>query len=201
MKQNSLARNYVEAICSFVENIEEIVKLHQETSEIWDLCVSSTAYHLLICKKAAISDKLLIWERIKKTTENRFAPLTLVNIEFIIKRKIFHLIPQIISNLREKLLVAQNILELEVTVAEDKSILAPAAESKANVKADSDLVGSSEPQSPLAKRIQQQLQQFTGAQLKLRLRVDPSVIGGLKLRVGNKIFDHSVHNQLQALLK
>ena len=36
---------------------------------------------------------------------------------------------------------------------------------------------------------------------KINLKIDPDMIGGIKLRVGNKIFDNSVSYQIKQLKK
>ena len=43
------------------------------------------------------------------------------------------------------------------------------------------------------------LDEILGTKTKLSLEVDPSLIGGIKLRVNNTFLDASIHNQLQAL--
>ena len=43
------------------------------------------------------------------------------------------------------------------------------------------------------------LDQILGKKTKLSIEVDPSLIGGIKLRVDNTFLDASIHNQLQTL--
>jgi F-type H+-transporting ATPase subunit delta len=47
----------------------------------------------------------------------------------------------------------------------------------------------------LAKRIEDQ----TGRQIELTTHVDPNLIGGLQMRVGNMIYDASIKNRLEKL--
>ena len=47
----------------------------------------------------------------------------------------------------------------------------------------------------LAKRIEDQ----TGRQIELTTTVDPSLIGGLQMRVGNMVYDASIKNRLEKL--
>ena len=43
------------------------------------------------------------------------------------------------------------------------------------------------------------LDEILGKKTKLSFEIDPSLIGGIKLRVNNTFLDASIHNQLQKL--
>ena len=43
------------------------------------------------------------------------------------------------------------------------------------------------------------LDEVLGKKTKLYIEVDPSLIGGIKLRIDNTFLDASIHNQLQTL--
>ena len=43
------------------------------------------------------------------------------------------------------------------------------------------------------------LDEILGKKTKLSIEVDPSLIGGIKLRVNNTFLDASIYNKLQAL--
>jgi F-type H+-transporting ATPase subunit delta len=51
------------------------------------------------------------------------------------------------------------------------------------------------------QNIGQQVQQQTGRQVELSSRVDPDILGGVILRVGNFILDASIRNRLEQLRK
>ena len=53
----------------------------------------------------------------------------------------------------------------------------------------------------IAKRIGDQIGQQTGQRVELTKTVDPDIIGGLVLRVGNSILDASIRNRLENLRK
>ena len=53
----------------------------------------------------------------------------------------------------------------------------------------------------LVKTIGQRIEEQTGKQIDLDANVDPDVIGGLVLRVGNKVMDASVRGRLERLRK
>ena len=49
------------------------------------------------------------------------------------------------------------------------------------------------------KSIGDRIQDRTGRQIEMTSKVDPDIIGGLVLRVGNKVLDASVHGRLERL--
>jgi F-type H+-transporting ATPase subunit delta len=51
----------------------------------------------------------------------------------------------------------------------------------------------------LVSSIGARIEERTGRRIELTSRVDPDIIGGLVLRVGNKILDASVHGRLERL--
>ena len=53
----------------------------------------------------------------------------------------------------------------------------------------------------IAQRIGDQIGQQTGQRVELTKTVDPDIIGGLVLRVGNSILDASIRNRLENLRK
>jgi F-type H+-transporting ATPase subunit delta len=53
----------------------------------------------------------------------------------------------------------------------------------------------------IARRIGDQIGEQTGQRVELTKTVDPDIIGGLVLRVGNSILDASIRNRLETLRK
>jgi ATP synthase F1 delta subunit len=53
----------------------------------------------------------------------------------------------------------------------------------------------------LVRSIGERIEERTGRKIELTSRVDPDIIGGIVLRVGNKILDASVQGRLQRLRK
>jgi F-type H+-transporting ATPase subunit delta len=51
----------------------------------------------------------------------------------------------------------------------------------------------------LVTSIGERIEERTGRRVELTSRVDPDIIGGLVLRVGNKVLDASVHGRLERL--
>jgi ATP synthase F1 delta subunit len=53
----------------------------------------------------------------------------------------------------------------------------------------------------LVQRIGSEIESQTGQTVDLQSNVDPDILGGLVLRVGNKVLDASVRNRLDKLRK
>jgi ATP synthase F1 delta subunit len=53
----------------------------------------------------------------------------------------------------------------------------------------------------LVRSIGERIEERTGRRIELTSRIDPDIIGGLVLRVGNKVLDASVQGRLQRLRK
>ena len=53
----------------------------------------------------------------------------------------------------------------------------------------------------LVRSIGERIEQKTGRRIELTSRVNPDIIGGIVLRVGNKVLDASVHGRLERLRK
>jgi F-type H+-transporting ATPase subunit delta len=53
----------------------------------------------------------------------------------------------------------------------------------------------------IAKRIGREIEEQTGNTVELESRVDPDILGGLVLQVGNMVLDTSIRNRLEKLRK
>ena len=51
----------------------------------------------------------------------------------------------------------------------------------------------------MLRSIGERIEERTGRRVELTATVDPNIIGGLVLRVGNRILDASVHGRLERL--
>jgi ATP synthase F1 delta subunit len=51
----------------------------------------------------------------------------------------------------------------------------------------------------LVRSIGERIEERTGRRIEMTSRVDPDIIGGLVLRVGNKVLDASIHGRLERL--
>ena len=95
-------------------------------------------------------------------------------VSMLIQRRRFDILPEMLEVYRDLVLQAQGISIAEVTTAVELT----AAEQQA---------------------VQARLSQAVGRQIEMRLRVDPSMVGGLVARIGDWLIDGSVESQLRNL--
>ncbi|MFL5840137.1 MAG: ATP synthase F1 subunit delta [Thermoleophilaceae bacterium] len=62
-----------------------------------------------------------------------------------------------------------------------------------------DVTSAVELDEALVRSIGDRIEERTGRRIELNSHVDPDIIGGLVLRVGNKVLDASVHGRLERL--
>jgi len=58
---------------------------------------------------------------------------------------------------------------------------------------------SSELSERESEELKESLESLLGKSMELNIKVDPNLIGGIKLRVGNKFMDASIQNQLESM--
>jgi F-type H+-transporting ATPase subunit delta len=92
----------------------------------------------------------------------------------LIDRNRFQIAPDMLEVYRDLLLEAQGIAIADVTTAVELD----AAEQQ---------------------RVREQLAGIVGRTIELRLRVDPTIIGGLVARIGDQLIDGSVQTQLRSM--
>ncbi|SHK85870.1 ATP synthase F1 subunit delta [Rhodothermus profundi] len=117
-------------------------------------------------------------EKKKKIIETLFAgrlqPLTVRFLELLVEKERESLLPAVVAAYRALQDEEQGIIEAQVRTA------FPLDEAGAQ---------------PLVAK----LERLTGKKIRLRLQQDPSLIGGVVVRVGDTVYDGSVRQQLTAL--
>ena len=59
------------------------------------------------------------------------------------------------------------------------------------------MITAAEPSDEIRQRAIDHLQTLLGRTIELRSRIDPAILGGVVLRVGDTVYDASLRNQLQ----
>jgi F-type H+-transporting ATPase subunit delta len=65
--------------------------------------------------------------------------------------------------------------------------------------ARAEVASASELGEPVRAALNAELERLTGKRIRMRLKVDPSLIGGVVARIGSTVYDGSVRGQLGAL--
>ena len=126
--------------------------------------------------REAITDPALPPERrgemIQELLQNKATPVTINIISFIVQQGRARELPKIFDSL-----VALAAEERRKAIAEVRSAV-PLDEQQRD-------------------RVKQAIESATGKQVELKVLVDPTVIGGLLVRVGDQVFDGTVRRRLQ----
>lgn len=93
------------------------------------------------------------------------------------------------------LLVERHRMPVLTRIREEYERLCARAEERLSVQ----ITSAVELDPELAQSIAAQIGRHTGMRVSLESRVDPRIIGGLVLRVGNSILDNSIRTQLERL--
>jgi F-type H+-transporting ATPase subunit delta len=72
---------------------------------------------------------------------------------------------------------------------------------KENKRLDVTVTSAVELDPEIAKRIGAEIEEQTGNQVELQSHIDPDILGGLVVQVGNMVLDTSIRNRLEKLRK
>ena len=70
---------------------------------------------------------------------------------------------------------------------------------KENKRLEVTVTSAVELDGSVVERIGSEIEKQTGQTIELKSEVDPAIVGGLKLQVGNMVLDASIHNRLEKL--
>ena len=70
---------------------------------------------------------------------------------------------------------------------------------KENKRLEVTVTSAVELDASVVERIGSEIEKQTGQTIELKSEVDPAIVGGLKLQVGNMVLDASIHNRLEKL--
>jgi F-type H+-transporting ATPase subunit delta len=164
------ARRYAEAIVSLAKENGSFEAWDRDLSRLAAAFRDDQAAQFLINPAVPVADKRQALELILTGAQ----PQALNLVRVLLEHRRLQLVPDIYEVFTESWLAERGIAIAYVT--------------------------TSEPVSPEDERvIRAQLQEMTGKQIELRLRVDPALIGGMIARVGDTVLDGSVQTKLRAL--
>lgn len=168
----TIARRYAQALLQEAQNHENVDQVDEDVDLIRDSLDDSREL-LLVFESPVIphgKKEAIVIELFKE----RLQPVTMHFLQLLIEKKREDLFPAVVrayGELRDKQL---GIVEVRVRSA------AP--------------LGDAE-----TKRLETVLEEKTGQRIRLILDVDPELIGGLVVRIGDTVYDSSVRHQLSVL--
>lgn len=173
MKNQVLVKRYALGLIHALPNEEEFTALSRELGEFLGLLKQRPRLHFLILRPfLPVSRKKTLVESILRET-GVAAKLSRFILLLIDKDRI-DLLPDIVEALPDIWNQEKGILTIEV------SSVVPLSESQ-------------------KKSLRERLERLESSPVALKFRSDPSLIGGLKLRKGNMVYDVSIQGDLDKL--
>jgi F-type H+-transporting ATPase subunit delta len=174
MKEEILASRYARALLNSAKDCNAIDKMDAQLKLFLDLLKKSPQLNLALSHPAiSFEDKKSFLDEIFKQTE--FLPEFKNFIYLLVRKKRFYLL-RIIDEI-----FSQRVLFLEKRLP--VSVYLPQSLSEANKKL-------------LLKKLSEKFNK----KIDLYLHIDPALIGGLKLEIGQKFFDASIKKNLELLV-
>ncbi len=166
------ARRYAEALFSVALRLENLDRVHSDLVAVVDTLKANPALRDALESPIYPPEaKKRIWEEL---LGDSVLPLTLHLLRLIVDKGRSGIEPAVLLAFTELTNEHKGIAEAEVTTAVE---LAP----------------------DLLDELRARLESMTGRSVVLRTQVDPAVIGGVVVRLGDLLLDGSVRGQLQAL--
>ena len=175
MSNNTIARRYAGAFFSYINanHASSAAKIWEELSALASLCSTSSDFASVV-KNPTISydEKLAIFAALKKS--GKISDELYKFIAVLIEKKRLILLVDIDKSVKEFIMEAENKIEAEAIF----------------VEAASDAV---------KKELVKRLEHLTGKTIVLKDKIDPSVIGGVKVKLGSRLYDATIKGQLDKL--
>jgi F-type H+-transporting ATPase subunit delta len=164
------AKRYAQAVFSLAKERGTLDRWLDDLAALNDLMSDPQAAEALASPAVAEADKLKVVDRVLAGAQPEARNLA----HMLVQRQRVSIIPELAQLYGEAVLEERGIVIAEVTTAE---ALGPAEQ----------------------EMVQAQLSKLVGKSVQLRLNTDPSIIGGVIARVGDRLIDGSVINQLRRL--
>lgn len=172
MFREAVARRYGQALFDLAERHEIVDRLERELTEIAETLEGSQELRrVLQHPQVAGEEKKRLLQRLFGGTSSR---ITMNFLMLVIDRRREMFLKDIIKEYLRLVDAARNIADVQVSSAVE---LTPEEKEQ--------LVGN--------------LARATGRQVRARYTVDPELIGGVVVRIGNRVIDGSVRSKLRAL--
>ena len=172
MIQNQIAKKYSQALFSLAEEDDMFVKFKNDLNEIKEIISEHDDFrNVLFNPRIQNEEKKKVLKRVfsGEVSERIFNFINLL----IEKRRIFY-IEFIIDQFNKLVNDREDILEVEV-------------------------VSAIELENDLQKKLKKKLEKEMNYKVVLNNTVDPEILGGLVLKIGDKIIDGSIQHELNTL--
>jgi F-type H+-transporting ATPase subunit delta len=169
-----IAKRYAKALFEIAEETKKLEKITNDVVFIDSLIRSSRELQLFLKSPIIKEDKKR--EVLKEIfSDSRVDPVTLKFIMLLVEKKREDILHDIVK-------VYQQIYDEKMGIVSAKVVTAVEVGER------------------LKKKIEQKILELTGAKkVKASYRVDPSIIGGIVIRVGDTVYDASIRRRIQLL--
>ena len=167
-----LSREYGDGLYELARDENIRPQIHEELMAIWNLMKAQPEYMRLLCSRAIERDTRL---RVVEETFRGNAHPYLVNfIKLMVEKERFDAFESCVKWFHQRYNEDFGIVEAHVTSAVEMSL------------AD-------------REALKEKLQQLSGKKVSLITRVDPSIIGGVRVEMDGKRYDNTIQNKLGRL--
>ena len=169
---NAVDRAYAQALFEMGQDHDELEALADEVEELGELVASQPDLRRLIATPAIAARKRV--GMIERLFKDRVSPTMYKFLHVVNQKQRLSSLPGIVQAFGELMTDHRGLVEVDIFVAE---------------RLDEEQ----------AKEVGEGIGKVLGREVVLHQYVDPELIGGLKIRVGDKLVDGSVANQLKLL--
>ncbi len=172
MRDISVAYKYARALFEASEEEGSLDRVSQDLAGLGKLEETDPAFLRFLVSPRVLTEHKL--EFLRAVFAPRVAPLTLHFLELLIDKKRIDILPDIVDAFDKLMEEHRSVLRAQVYTA---IALTPDAE----------------------RRLKSGLDRLTGKNVMLEKRIDPFVLGGVVVHLGNRILDGSLRNGLRIL--
>lgn len=172
MRNTTVAARYAKALLIVNQKRGETPRALEDLKSLWELVRPGTQVgRLLATPQISLSDKRQV---LMKTLESRCLRSVVLFLDLLLRKKRLAQLETIVVEFEALVEKAQGIQRAEVTSAVP---LTPAEEN----------------------RLHQELERVTGAKIRLSRSVEPALLGGAQVRIGDRLIDRSVARMLNRI--
>ena len=168
----SLGREYGEGLYELAREEHVLEEVHGQLMEIIDLIGEQPAFRQLLCSRAIERENRI--RVVEETFQDRVHPFVLNFIKLLVDRERFFAFDDCVKYFHGRFIDELGIVEAHVTTA------VPLSEG-------------------WLEALRAKLREISGKRVDLKRRVDPNLIGGVRVEMEGRRYDNTIQNRLDRL--
>lgn len=173
MSERKIARRYADALFTSISDKSKVLSIWEELNGIVSLInVSKEFKNIIKNPTISVKEKAAVFTALHK--QNKLSTELYNFIIILVEKQRLAVLPEIGGALHELVLQSEGKVEATVVFAE---------QAKDSIK----------------QEVIKQLEKVTKKKIILKEEVDPSIIGGVKVRFGSSLYDATIKGQLERL--